>query len=419
MHEMKKGRIGFLVKIYPKISETFVLEEILGLERAGLDLHIFSLRRPTDAMTHAATAAVRAPVSYPPSHVLGVLYAHLALALTRPRHYLAALKFALGRSEGNRVREFVKAGALVRPLRAAGVTHLHAHFASEPAGVAELVERLAGISYSISAHAKDIYLSAPESLRRKIGGARFTVTCTEYNRRYLAAVAGREARVLRMYHGVDLTRFSPGPLDAGWAPLIVAVGRLREKKGFAVLIEACGLLRDAGVPVCCEIIGYGEDLPRLRGLVAGHRLEDVVALTGKMTQDQVIARYRAATLFVLPCEIAADGDRDGIPNVLLEAMAMQLPVISTDVSGIPEVIRHEVNGLLVKPRDPAGLANAIRRLLGDAPLREKMGEAGRRLVAEMFNNDTNLCVVRELLLEAVGPAVSEPMSTAAQGCCHA
>ena len=398
--------VGFLVKTYPKISETFILEELLGLERNGLQPHIFSIQQPTDAVCHDANRAVRAPVTYlPPTSVSNAMQgvrAHVALIVKEPWRYLQALVFVLRREEGGRTRAFFQAGYLANRLSRAGIRHLHAHFASEPAGVAELVSKLAGISYSISAHAKDIYLSSPASLRRKMSGAWFTVTCTEYNRKHLAGIATPEAMVLCMYHGIDLERFKRGPAAAraAGAPLLLSVGRLREKKGFATLIEACRLLRDAGKVVRCKIVGYGEEHDRLAGLIRLHGLNDAVQLAGKMTQDELIDLYRSASVFALPCQVASDGDRDGIPNVLLEAMAMELAVVSTSVSGIPEVIQNGINGLLVKPGDAAALATAIGSVLDDPALCSRLGEAGRHTVATMFCSEANLQTVRQLLLAA-------------------
>lgn len=403
------GRIGFLVKTYPKISETFILEEILGLERRGLSLGIFSLRRPSDEISHAACLRVRAPVAYVPGtrarELPVALAAHLRLLLRRPRRYLAALAFALATPGRGRIREFLQAGCLSDQLVAAGIGHLHAHFVSEPGGVAELVMRFSGIPYSLSAHAKDIYLSGDGALRRKLQAARFTVTCTESNCAYLAARVCPGTPLTRIYHGVDAGRFVPARPAAGGdgqaPPLLLAVGRLRAKKGFATLVEACRLLRDDGIRLRCQIIGYGEERDRLRAQIAAAGLDGVVQLTGKLNQDQVIARYRAAQVFALPCQVADDGDRDGIPNVLLEAMAMELPVISTPVSGIPEVIEHGHNGLLVPPRHPGALAAAIARLIAEPDLGRRLGAAGRLTVQRQFSNEVNLGRLHDLLREAV------------------
>jgi glycosyltransferase involved in cell wall biosynthesis len=399
------GPIGFLVKTYPKLSETFILGEILGLERQGMALRIFALQRPTDEVFHGATREVRASVRYLDAprwrELPAVVFAHLATLAASPRRYLAALAFARARGEAGWPREFVQAGRLAYELPRAGIGHLHAHFAAEPASLAELVQRLSGISYSISAHAKDIYRSPPGALERKLRGAAFTVTCTECNREYLARIAGTGARVYRAYHGVDLEKFSPrAPAVDPSVPLVLSVGRLREKKGFATLIEACGRLADAGVAFRCEIVGYGPERDRLQALIDSKGLSGTVALVGKLTHEQVVEKYRAATVFVLPCQIAADGDRDGIPNVLLEAMAMRLPVVSTAVSGIPEAIEHGTNGLLVDPENASALAQAVRRLLLSPILRSTLGARGRITVLRRFSNESNLGLIRELLSAA-------------------
>lgn len=413
---MNTGRpIAFLVKTYPKVSETFILGEILGLEKRGLNLHIFSLYPPTDPVSHSAARNVRAPVRYVSTRnliqVLRGIRAHLSLAVRRPYRYAGTFGFLARRAEGNRFRDFFRAGRLAGMLREAGITHIHAHFASEPADVAELARRLAGISYSISAHAKDIYLSSPESLRRKIQNARFTTTCTEYNRRYLESVAGSDANIHRVYHGVDMDLFCPDSMPALSAdreapPLILSVGRLREKKGFPVLLESCRDLRDAGVSIRCQIIGYGPERGNLERLIERWKLEEVVELVGILTHDDLIERYREAALFVLPCRIAKDGDRDGIPNVLLEAMAMRLPVVSTRVSGIPEVIEDGKNGLLVDQNSPGQLADAIGALLESSGLRARLGASGRETVSGMFSVDRNIRLICDLLLdEASRPTV--------------
>ena len=402
--------VGILVKTYPKISETFILEEILGLERRGLALHIFALHRPSDEISHAACAQVRAPVDYISlgwRDTIRALSAHLRTMRTDPSRYLAAAAFALRVSDKNSLIRFVQAGYLVDRMRVAGLTHVHAHFVHEPGAVAEIASRMSGcVSYSLSAHAKDIYLSSDELLRRRLGRARFTVTCTEHNRQHLASRAPAGARLTRMYHGVDLGRFKRdegmAAVDMSAAPLILSVGRLRAKKGFAVLIDACRLLHEDGVDLRCEIVGYGEGRARLQAQIADAGLHAVVKLSGKLPQDEVIQRYRAARVFALPCRLADDGDRDGIPNVLLEAMAMRVPVISTPVSGIPELVQHGRNGLLVPPNDPAALAVAIQQLIDDPAYGHRLAQAGRRTVQRHFCNDVNLQHVHDLLLATAG-----------------
>ena len=392
--------LGLLVKIWPKLSETFILEEVLALERHGVALRLYALAAPTDALTHPAVARVRAPLVCAPQllrrHWAEFAARHLRLAAAAPLAYLRALIVAVRRGRRG-LHDFVQAGWLAVQVRDDGIGHLHTHFISTPADVADLVSRLTLLPFSISAHAKDIYLSDPSDLRRKLEAARFTVTCTEFNRCTLASIAPR-ARVHRMYHGVDQAQFHPRPRSGVDAPpLILSVGRLREKKGLDTLIDACRVLRDRGQAFRCEIVGYGEEHDRLRARIARQGLTGAVCLVGKLPREQVIESYARAAVYVQPSRIAADGDRDGIPNVLLEAMAMGLPVVASSVSGIPELVGDGHNGLLVKPDDPLALADAITRLLHEPQLCADLGRHARGTVAASFDNDHNVQLLCRLL----------------------
>jgi glycosyltransferase involved in cell wall biosynthesis len=392
--------VGLLVKIFPKLSETFVLEEVLGLERLGVSLRLYTLAGPTDAIRHPAVAGVHSAITCVPASVTGdwrgFAVRHARWLATRPLSYLRALRLASSRGRAGLV-DFARAGWLAGQLRDDGVQHLHTHFISTPADMAELVSCLAGLPFSISAHAKDIYLSNADDLRRKMAAARFTVTCTDFNCQTLRAIAPG-VNVQRMYHGVNHALFHPlRRLAPTRMPLILSVGRLREKKGLDTLIEGCHLLRLRDVPFRCEIVGYGEELGRLQALISSRGLEEQVHLTGKLTREHVIERYARATVYVQPSRIAADGDRDGIPNVLLEAMAMSLPVVATNVSGIPEIVRHGHNGLLIEPDDPGALADALVRLIDNPALGAELGRAARHTVTETFDNDHNLQLLIQLL----------------------
>ena len=396
----RRHPLGVLVKIYPKLSETFILEEILGLERLGLALRLYALGPATDAITHPAVARVRAPLVVVPasvrSHAREFATRHARLLRAAPLRYLATLAFALGRGRRG-LHDLMRAGWLAVQLRDDGVEHLHSHFISAPADIAELVSRLSALPFSVSAHAKDIYLSEPAELQRKLLAARFTVTCTEINRQVLATIAP-QAPVHRMYHGVDHALFHPTQrVLAVGAPLIVSVGRLRAKKGLDNLIDACALLRHRGQAFACEIVGYGEEQARLQAQIDRLGLTDQVRLVGKLAREQVIERYAHAAVYVQPSRIAADGDRDGIPNVLLEAMAMGLPVVASRVSGIPELVGDGDNGLLVEADQPAALADAITRLLKQPALCASLGCRARATVTELFDNDRNLRLLCTLL----------------------
>lgn len=419
----RQPTIGFVVKTYPKLSETFILGELLGLEALGMRLSILSLQRPTDAFAHAHTHAVQAPVRYlaEPASFGRVLAQHARVMLRHPGRYLRAAARMM--RSPTPWQTFALAGCLAAELLAQRIEHVHAHFASEPAQASAIASAMIGGSFSMSAHAKDIYMSDPVALGERLRAARFTVTCTDYNRRHLQGLGGPSASVHRMYHGIDLQRFNRPAAhatpSAPATPVILSVGRLREKKGFPTLIEACAELAARGVPFECEIVGYGPDEAGLRAQIAALGLSTRVRLLGKLPQDRVIEAYSRAALFVLPCQIGADGDRDGIPNVLLEAMAMRLAVISTPVSGIPEVIHDGVNGVLIAERDPHALAAAIARLLGDADTRERLGAQARRTVAEQFSNDRNLRLVRGLLLAGTRPTAALPAIEARQTASHA
>jgi glycosyltransferase involved in cell wall biosynthesis len=392
--------LGVLVRVWPKLSETFILEEVLGLERKGVALRLYALDAPTDAIAHEAVSRVRAPLQRVAAAAGSreMLARHASLAAAGPLGYLRALAMALRRGHAGWC-DFLRAGWLAAQLRSDGVTHLHVHFISGPADIAQLAARISGIPFSISAHAKDIYLSRPLDLRRRLQAARFTVTCTEANRATLAAIAP-QAPVRLMYHGIDREVFHPSRRTGAAAqdlPLIVAVGRLRAKKGLDTLIDACRLLHERGERVRCEIVGYGEEHDALARHIAGAGLADHVRLAGKLPRDQVLERYSRAAVFVQPSRIAANGDRDGIPNVLLEAMAMGLPVVASRVSGIPELVQDGVNGLLVEPDAAPALADAIARLLRHPEQAAAFGQAARATVAAAFDNDVNLRTLVGLL----------------------
>lgn len=392
--------LGLLVKVFPKLSETFILEEVLGLERLGVPLQLYTLGAPTDAVQHPAVQRVRASVTEVPARpwpgLAAALRAHLAAACAQPLRYLRTLGSAARRGRAG-WRDLQRALWLQQRLRDDGVVHLHTHFMSQPADLAALVSMLGGLPFSLSGHAKDIYLGDSADLRRKMQAARFTVTCTDFNCRTLRSIAPGAA-VHRMYHGIDGAAFHPSLRQPpSLVPLVLSVGRLRAKKGLDTLVQACALLLQRGVPFRCEIVGYGEEQPRLQAQIDQLGLADQVSLAGKLTREHVIARYARAAVYVQPSRVTADGDRDGIPNVLLEAMAMALPVVATRVSGIPELVEHQRNGLLTEPDDPAALADAIALLIDQPALGARLGQAARRTVTTHFDNDRNLQLVLQLL----------------------
>jgi len=312
------------------------------------------------------------------------------------------------------LRHFLKAGYLADMLFREPVAHLHAHFATSPSLVAMFTHQLTGVPYSLTAHAKDIYVNRPDLIRAEIARAQAVVTCTDYNRRYLLSQfsSACDGKVRCIYHGLDLSQFkfraqfkfqAPGARDTG-PPLILSVARLVEKKGLSNLIAAAEILRRRGRSFRVEIIGNGPLRRALQARVSELALNDRVRLLGAQPQEAVHKAYHRASVFALPCVVTANGDRDGIPNVLLEAMASGVPVVATQVSGIPELIDAERDGLLVEPNSPEKLADAIDRLLTQPELGERLASAARSKIEARFSVEDGARQLLELFRRAASPA---------------
>ncbi|MEJ7782121.1 MAG: glycosyltransferase family 4 protein [Solirubrobacteraceae bacterium] len=385
-------RVGYVLKVYPRFSETFVVNEIRAHERAGADLRIFSLRGPVGGRFHPDIGLVQAPVTYIPADSPKSVDLWSALRVAGPG--AAAL---LQDPEAAGPREVIQALALARHLREQGIDHLHAHFATVAAGVARLAARLTGITYSLTAHAKDIFHEEvePVALRTRMADAVGVITVSDFNARFLRELAP-EAPIHRVYNGLELDAFPYRP-PQGRPARIVAVGRLIEKKGFADLIDACAVLAAHGRDVDCQIAGEGPLESELRARIAAHGLAERVRLLGPRTQDEVRALVQGAAVMAAPCVVGADGNRDGLPTVLLEAMALGTPCVSTPVTGIPELVIDETTGLMVGEHAPDELAGALARLLDDEDLRVALARGGRTLIEEAFDIDRNAAAQRELL----------------------
>jgi colanic acid/amylovoran biosynthesis glycosyltransferase len=394
--------VAYIIKMYPRFSETFVLSELLELQRQGLHVHVFSLKKPDDGVFHADVARLSARVTYLPESPLldpgAFAAAQREVFGWNRRRYLHALSLALRRRRAVTMKQFLRAGYIAVRLRREGIRHVHAHFASGPAAVALHLHRLTGISYSFTAHAKDIYLDTVDrkELATKLRFARFAITVSDYNRKYLSELAG-ESRLFRIYNGLDLERFAPNGAVPEEPPLVLAVGRLIEKKGFADLVRACALLRDTGCRFSCRIVGKGQLERELGDLVRGLGLDGLVELAGPLPREALVELYRRASLVVAPCVVGADGNRDGLPTVLIEAMALGVPVVATDVTSIPELVEDGVTGVLVPQGDPEALAAAIRGVLADRIRAEALARAGREQVESRFDLHANVAQLRTLL----------------------
>ncbi len=379
---------------------------MLELERQGLPLHIFSLLKP-GGQTNEAAHQVQSTVTYIPRGFPGgtmrLLAAAAKRAVTSPRRFLRTVVASLIRYHHPATpRHLFLAAYLANELERAGITHMHAHYVNTPTTIAEMASSFTGIPYSLTAHAKDIYLSPRDTTVYKMRQARFVVTCTAFNQQYLNEMLNDEGSVPIhcIHHGLNFRAFPAHVAPSSRKcvpPLILVVARLVEKKGLPYLLRACHILKESGYEFTCNIVGEGPLRPQLEQQILDLDLADRVTLQGAVTHERVIAMYAQATMQALPCVIGENGDRDGIPNVLVEAMYMGVPVISTPVSGIPELILHEQNGLLVPERDEAALALAMSRLLDDTILRRRLAVAGRKTVLAHFDMASNATGLLQLL----------------------
>jgi glycosyltransferase involved in cell wall biosynthesis len=400
MTPLSPRKVGYVLKRYPRYSETFVVNEILAHEAAGFALEIFSLRPPEDTHFQDLIARVRAPVNYLRTETvkLADFWRSLGEAAAEFPGMFAALREGLREN----VIEMYQSVLLARAVQRKGVGHLHAHFATSAASVARLASLIAGVPYSVTAHAKDIFHEEvrPDDLMRKFGDAAAVVTVSDFNLEYLRQNYGpAAARVRRIYNGLDLDKFSyQTPSER--PPLILAVGRLVEKKGFADLIDACAILAQRGTPFTCQIVGTGELEMSLREKVLALGLTKRVQLLGPRPQDELVDYIRRAAVFAAPSVVGSDGNRDGLPTVLLEAMALGTPCVSTTVTGIPEAVRDGETGLLVPEHDPAALADSMERLLVDADLRTRLAAKARQLIEAEFDLHRNAAQLRQIFNRA-------------------
>ncbi len=343
--------IAYVLKMYPRFSQTFVVNEILAHEAAGLSLDIFSLRLSDDVHFHEFLAHVRSSVHQiqrpkgEASEFLGQIHATARI--------LPEVCQVVTDNPTVKASDMQQAMMLACIVHEKGIRHLHAHFGTVATTTSRLAARMAGITYSFTAHAKDIFHESvdEEVLRSKLADAAAVVTVSDYNLKYLKSKYGSAAdRVIHINNGLPLEKF-PFSEPLGREPLILAVGRLVEKKGFAELIQACDLLKAKGRQFRCEIAGGGELMEELSNLIQDLGLTDCVRLLGPQPQGEIRRKLHIAALLAEPCVVAADQDRDGLPTILLEAMAMGTPCISTDVTGVPEVLYDGETGLFVPQRD--------------------------------------------------------------------
>jgi glycosyltransferase involved in cell wall biosynthesis len=380
-------RIAVAVKGYPRLSETFIAQEILALQERGLELEIWSLRHPTEKAVHPMNRQIKARVTYLPEYLYEepIRVLRGALWSLRQKAFGTVWKTFwrdLRRDfTANRVRRLGQAFVMARELPQ-DVGHLHVHYLHTPASVIRYAALLTGRTWTYSAHAKDIWTTPDWEKREKLADALWGVTCTAQGAEHLRALSPSPERISLVYHGLDLSRF-PAPPEShsmrdGSNPAdpvrIVSVGRAVSKKGLNDLLQALAAL-PPDLHWRFAHVGGGDLLDSLKAKARAAGIADKVAFLGPKAQPDIIALLREADLFVLPSKKAASGDRDGLPNVLMEAASQKLAIVATDFAGIPEFIRHQVDGDLVPPGDWEALSNAINLLAREPERRRTLGES--------------------------------------------
>lgn len=401
-------KIAVILKGYPRLSETFIAQELLGLERAGFALVLVSMRHPTDEKRHPVHDEIKTPVNYLPEYLHDEPW-RIITSWWRARRlagywrafavFLHDLKWDFSR---NRFRRFGQALVLSAELDP-DIVHLHAHFLHTPASVASYAGLMTGLRWTCSAHAKDIWTSTDRELEQKLGRLEWIVTCTKAGFDKLKSLASPPDKVHLSYHGLDLARFGhfagkrgdPDGSSAAQLVKLLSVGRAVEKKGYDTLLEALALLPKT-LSWAFTHIGGGELLGSLRAQADTLGLAARIEWKGSLAQDEVLAHYRAADLFVLACRIAQDGDRDGLPNVLVEASSQALPCISTNVSGVPELLSDGENGWVVPPEHPQALAQAMEAAIRSPRLRGIFGRAAEERVRREFDHKTSIVQLTKL-----------------------
>ncbi|MFQ5598090.1 MAG: glycosyltransferase family 4 protein [Nitrospiria bacterium] len=409
MKKTNTFKVGYFLKRYPRLSETFVVNEIRELQRQGIEVTVFAQKAADEKVVHEKTKILQVPIYYMPP----VKWIPEQAASVKFLKTLSANPQTIGRLtlSGNlsltNYRALIEAAMVAPFIQSLGIDLIHAHFATWAAAAAGFVSRITNIPYTFTAHAKDIYHKSVDKpdLAKKITAARFAITVSDYNKQYLEEVLkseGTSGRIIRLYNGIDLNQFpyEESEKDPG---LIVGVGRLVPKKGFEYLIKACDLLNRNGKSFRCLIIGEGEEKDRLEKWIKLFSLEKHVRLLGSRTQEALKEILKKASVFALPCIVDKDGNRDGLPTVLLEAMALGVPVVSTKVTGIPEMISHGKNGFLVEEKNAAALAKAIDRLLGSPALQKEFTKSAYDKVRKDFNITENVALLKDHFLAEEHP----------------
>jgi glycosyltransferase involved in cell wall biosynthesis len=411
--QAQRLKVAYVMSRFPRLSETFVLYEFLAVEQQGVDVQLYPLIRERADIVHPEALDLCARARFQPFLSGPVLRSQLHFLRHSPRTYFGALRDLLAGTWGSlnffvgALGIFPKVAHAALLMQADGIDHVHCHFSSHPAAAGFVIRRLTGIPFSFTAHGSDLHVDR-HMLCEKLTEAAFAVPVSKYNRDVMIDECGERVRtkLVVIHCGVDTRVFRPRDDREGARPFtILAVGTLHEVKGQKHLVEACRLLREDGVDFVCKLIGDGPDRKALTRQIAAARLEEHVSLLGRRDRDQVSELLRTADVLAAPSVPTKSGKREGIPVVLMEAMASGLPVVASRISGIPELVEDGVSGLLVPPRDSRSLAEALAHLDHDPTLRQELARAGRAKVVSEFDVHKNAAqLVRQFAAHARLPA---------------
>lgn len=431
MNRSGRLKVAYIMSRFPKLTETFILYEMLAMEEQGVQVEVYPLLKARQTAAHQEGASVLVKIvelfsksqgelkmhpesvpfvqraNYQPFFSWQILLAHLYFIFHAPLAYLQVLWVLIKANWGSLnfllgvLSIFPKTVYFARHMQENKIDHVHAHFANHPAAAAFIIHRLTGIPFSFTAHGADLQVDQ-HMLREKVQEAKFVVAISSFNRDLIIEKCGSQYadRVKVIHCGVNTALFSLSPHHAESAQTnaalqILCIGTMYEVKGHVYLIDACGLLRDQGVPFNCYLVGDGPFRPALEAQIERLGLTDCVSFYGQRTQQEISGLLKQVDTLAVPSIPTNSGRREGIPVVLMEAMASGVPVVASGISGIPELVDHEISGLLVPPRDPQALANALKRLYGDPALRERLGKSGREKVLQEFDLHKNAALLAD------------------------
>lgn len=406
-NSISQKTVGYVLRRFPVLSETFVLNEILELEAQGFSVHIFSLEKPKDPCFHQNLSRLKAQITYLPDVFnLKRLRRHQKKAHRKfGKTYRQTFRYVIRHMNPSLFLRFLQSCYIANACKKFSVSHLHAHFATRATTLAFLTSKIAQLPYSFTAHAVDIFKHSlsQKALKKKINEATFVITVSEYNKSYLEGlVSTAEHKLFKIYNGIDLDRFQPRDTPTQDPFIFLNVSRFVKKKGHHLLIEACCQLRDQGHQFQCWLIGKGILKSEIERTIKQKNLGDCIKVLGPHRQAEIIKRYHMSHAFVLPCTTAPNGDRDGLPVSIIEALACNLPVVTTPMTGNPEVIQDRYNGFLVPFDNTQAIAQAMRSLMCDKELFQTLRTNARFSVQDTFDHKKTSKSFGRLLEKSLG-----------------